>query len=371
MRILYFSRSYTTHDRRFLQAICESPHEVFFLRLESDQVLYEPRPLPEKVEEVAWDHGRGGVDDPADLLKLMPAFEAAVKRLRPSMIHAGPVGTCGFMAAMLRFHPFLLMSWGSDVLVDARRDALHRWLASYALSAADRFFCDSETVLREAAKLTPIGRERVLLFPWGVDVDLFRPGVDDSTIRERFGWQKRKVVLTTRAWEPTYRTELLLEAFLIAYKKDADLRLLMLSTGSLRPYVEQFICENHLQDVIHRPGQVLETELPAYLRAADAYVSAAAADGSSISLLQAMAVGVPPVVTDNPSNREWIDPEENGWLAEGTASAFASAIGAAVNLSAERRAEMVSRNVALVEQRAHWRRNVGILLKTYEDLAPS
>ncbi len=33
-RILYFSRSYTPHDHRFLSALAETPHTVAFLQLE-------------------------------------------------------------------------------------------------------------------------------------------------------------------------------------------------------------------------------------------------------------------------------------------------------------------------------------------------
>ena len=61
-----------------------------------------------------------------------------------------------------------------------------------------------------------------------------------------------------------------------------------------------------------------------WFRAADAYVSCAQSDGTSVSLLEAMATGLPAVATDIPSNREWVVDGQNGWLAtDASAEEFA------------------------------------------------
>ena len=60
-------------------------------------------------------------------------------------------------------------------------------------------------------------------------------------------------------------------------------------------------------------------------------LSASRSDGSSISLLEAMACGCPRWFPDIPGNREWVTPGENGWLfpldnAEALAAAILNAI---------------------------------------------
>ena len=45
----------------------------------------------------------------------MPAFEAVLESVKPDLVHAGPVQSCGLMTALTGFRPFVLMSWGSDV----------------------------------------------------------------------------------------------------------------------------------------------------------------------------------------------------------------------------------------------------------------
>jgi glycosyltransferase involved in cell wall biosynthesis len=56
--------------------------------------------------------------------------------------------------------------------------------------------------------------------------------------------------------------------------------------------------------------------MPDYLRSADIYVSTSLSDGTSVSLLEAMACGVFPIVTDIPGNRPWIAHGKNGFLFE-------------------------------------------------------
>jgi glycosyltransferase involved in cell wall biosynthesis len=79
------------------------------------------------------------------------------------------------------------------------------------------------------------------------------------------------------------------------------------------------------------PGRVPPDRLLALLSECDVYLSAVRTDGVSASLLEAMACGAWPVVTDNEANRLWIRPGETGDLvppgdAAGTARAILDAL---------------------------------------------
>ena len=98
--------------------------------------------------------------------------------------------------------------------------------------------------------------------------------------------------------------------------------------------------------------------------------SCAHSDGTSVSLLEAMASALPVLVTDISSNREWVAPGENGWLApSGDAGAVAAALVAAAALDGEARREMGLRNRRVVEARADWGVNGARLLEAYDALA--
>lgn len=369
MKILYFSRDYTTHDRRFLLKLAQSEHEVWFLRLENDGIPYEQRPLPAGIHTLNWPGGQCQAKMPERWIRLLPALEQVIESVKPDLVHAGPIQSCGFMVAVIGFHPFLVMSWGSDVLVDADRDDFWRWISRYTLERSDVLLCDCQAVRAKVKQIASYTDDQIVLFPWGIDLRQFYPGPDSLRLREIHGWQDCFVILSTRAWEPLYGIDILIEAFRKAYASNPKLRLVLLGTGSLAQEIRGKIAQYGLNKVIYCPGQMLHSMLPDIFRAADLYVSTAYSDGTSISLLEAMATELPVVVTDTPGNREWVSPRRNGWLVPaGNAEALADVLLEAARLRITARQQMGTVNRHIVEERANWDHNFLKLLEAYERL---
>ena len=369
MRVLYFSRDYTTHDRRFLGKLAESSHEVSFLRLEDDGLGYEERSLPERIERVAWSAGRRAVSTPESWWRLMPEFTAILERLQPDLVQAGPVQSCGFMTAIAGFHPLLLMSWGSDILVDSDRDDQWRWMTRYTLDHSDMLLCDCDAVRTRVQQILPYPDSRFVQFPWGINLQEFQPARSALPIRDCPGWQDAFIVLSTRSWERVYGIDVLLRGFAAAYAQQRNLRLVLLGGGSLEPEINGLIQSFQLEPAILRPGRASQADIPEYFRAADLYVSCSHSDGSSISLIEAMASGLPVLVTDGPGNREWVVPGENGWLApDGDADAVARTILHCLHLDVAARRRIAGANRRVAADRANWDRNFAKLLTAYGQL---
>ncbi|MBM3126965.1 MAG: hypothetical protein FJZ87_18165, partial [Chloroflexi bacterium] len=115
MKILYFSSGYCTHDHRFLKSISEGGHDVYFVRLEGNTRQVEDRPVPPAVNQVIWQ-GKRAPFRWRNLLKLTKDFRRLIREIQPDLIHAGPIQTCAFIAALSGFHPLLTMSWGFDLM---------------------------------------------------------------------------------------------------------------------------------------------------------------------------------------------------------------------------------------------------------------
>lgn len=362
MRVLYLTRSYTPHDHRFLAALAAAGQEISYLRVEAGGRPQESRPLPEAVTEIAWPN-LGRRLRWTDVPRLSRALRKVIEEVRPEVVQAGPVQSGAFLAAFGGAHPLVTMSWGWDLLLEARR-GLGRWSASYTLRRSDALVCDCRTV-REAAVGMGMPDERIVAFPWGVDLKHFSPG-EGGGLRASLGWDGACVLLSTRAWEPLYGIDVLLTAFARAAEKRPELRLLMLGDGSLRPRVEAEIHQAGLADRVELPGQVGYDELPAFYRAADVYVSASHVDGSSISLLEALACGLPALVSDIPGNQEWVEPLVNGWwFPDGDAAMLEEAIVRAVS---DRGVwpQLAQAARATAEERADWQANFPHLLRAYD-----
>lgn len=367
-RILYVSQGYCTHDRRFLERLAEMEHEIFVLPCAADSMQHD---LPRVGASIHWlPPLTPGELSPATRNWLAAArhFDRLVRKVAPDLIHAGPVQTGGFFAALSGFHPLLAMSWGSDVLLAPSETKALEQITKFTLRRADAAIADCETVRRRIAEFSSLPMDRIFTFPWGVELCKFRPKSSALELRSRLGWTGCKVVITARALEPDYGIRVLLGAIKTVLRQRGDVRVLMLGDGSLRKSVERFIRTNHFESRIHLAGRVPEEMLPDYFAEADLYASAAPCDGSSISLLEAMACGLPVVAPDNQGNREWITDDENGWLfPTRDAKALAGKLMLALRDDAAR-AVAGRANVKIVSERADWRHNSTKLSEAYERL---
>jgi glycosyltransferase involved in cell wall biosynthesis len=364
LRILYFTRDYTPHDHRFLSALAATPHEIFSLRLERRGMQREDRPLPPQVTQVAW---RGGARPLSvlDGVGLLPDLRRVLRELRPDVVHAGSIQTAALLTALSGFRPLVSMSWGSDLLKDAERNRRWRWATRHTLNHTTVLVGDCQAVADKAAAFG-FPRQRVVLFPWGVDLGRFQPGAEPE-LRDRLGWPEDAfLLLSNRSWEPLYGVDVVVRAFIQAARQEPRLRLLLLGGGSQSAHLRQILIQSGLMERVHFGGQISNADLPRYYRAADLYLSASHSDGSSVSLMEALGCGRAVLVSDIAGNLEWITPGEQGWLfADGDAAALERGMLRAAGLDAARLAQMGRAARALAEARADWSKNFPKLLDAY------
>jgi glycosyltransferase involved in cell wall biosynthesis len=363
MRILYFSRDYTPHDHRFLAAMAENDHEVYYLRLEQRGHQQEDRLLPPGIKPVKWAGGRKAFRV-KDIPRLLIDLRRVIREVKPDVVHAGPIQTAGLLAALSGFHPLVSMSWGSDLLLDADKTRWNRWATGKTLRHSDVMVGDCEAVKRKAVAFG-FPAERVVTFPWGVDLAHFSPG-EGGDLRARAGWEDAFVVLHTRSWEPLYGVDVFAKAFATAARERPELRLFLLGNGSLAGEIRQIFMGGGVMERVHFSGQVKYADLPKYYRTANLYVSASHSDGSSVSLMEALACGLPALASDIPGNREWVKPGEQGWLfPDGDAEALAEGIVRAIE-QRDGLAEIGRKSRKLAEERANWPENVKKLFVAYK-----
>jgi glycosyltransferase involved in cell wall biosynthesis len=108
-------------------------------------------------------------------------------------------------------------------------------------------------------------------------------------------------------------------------------------------------------------GQRPSAEIEQALAGADVYASVATSDGASVALLEAMALGPIPVVSDIPANTAWITDGVNGILTRIEPAAVADAIERALALDA---AEVRRANLELVKERGDLQSNLSALERT-------
>jgi glycosyltransferase involved in cell wall biosynthesis len=357
MRILYFSRDYTSHDYRFLTSLAKTEHKIYYLRLETNKRVYEDRPLPHEIEQVPWVGGGRPVTI-KDGYRLLSDLKRVIHQIKPDLIQAGPIQRSAFLVALTGFHPLVSMSWGYDLLHDANINPFWRWATRYTLKHSDAMVGDCD-IIRSLAISYGMSNDRIVTFPWGIDLNHFSLRAVERPNLQTFN------LLSTRGWEPIYGVDVIAHAFVIAAKQRPELSLTLLGNGSQAAQIRQILLLGGVYHRVEFPGHVRYSDLPNYYRNADIYISASHSDGTSISLLEALACGTPPIVSDIPGNQEWIVPGLNGWLfSDGDPMDLASIIMAAMD-KRQNLPELRKKVRLLAEARADWDRNFPMLEKAY------
>jgi glycosyltransferase involved in cell wall biosynthesis len=363
MRLLYFTDNNSVHNRRFLKKLASSGHEVFYLSLAGTPAEgWAPR----EVQIVSATKSFARNTPPKAFESFVPEFGSIVKELRPDLVQAGAIQSCAYIAARAGVHPLLAMSWGSDILVDAERDREWKDATVTALNGADGLFCDCDTVRERARLISPGVVKDVVQFPWGLERGIFSPQGE----RVELPWPRNHpVFISTRAWEPGYGFEVLLEAFAMALTRMPELRLLLIGHGSRESEVRNFVENRAVAGRILICTDTAGIDMSKYFRSANAYISCTPSDGSSISLLEAMATGLPSIVADNPSNREWLSEGVNGWFGKiGSRDSYAEKILEVAALSPMSRESAARLSMDTVRERADWDKNFPLLLQAYDKL---
>ena len=187
-------------------------------------------------------------------------------------------------------------------------------------------------------------------------------------MRLRLDYEEDLLIIHTRSWEPRYGVDIALEGFWRAYQQEPNLRMFMFGGGSQEAMVKSFIKEKGLDDRIHLMGFSQNESLAYYYQAADIFLSASHIDGSSVALMEAMACACPPLVSDIPANLEWVTNGKQGWVfRDGDAGDLAAHI-LYIARNRDKTIAMGKNARKKAEQKADWKKNTQILLKTYQDI---
>jgi glycosyltransferase involved in cell wall biosynthesis len=359
MKIIYFSFDYGPHDHRFLAALAETEHQVYYVRLQRGPRQTEDRPVPEKIEQILWAGGQS-VFRWQDVPKYVLGLRSIIHRIKPDLIHAGPIQTCAFIAVLTGFRPILTMSWGFDLMKDVHRGWWWKQITRYVLRNTNFFTSDAD-VTRDTAVQYGMNPERTIVFPWGVDLDHFSP---PSVVRRPSS--SGFTLFCNRSWEPNYGVDVLARAFAKVAAQRPDVCLLLLNDGSQGHILRQILNSGGVIERVTFAGQISQRDLPRYYHMADLYISPSHVDGSSVSLMEALACGLPCLVSDIPANKEWVFEGQNGWLfPDGDVDALVAKILAAIE-NRNSLYEIGKNSRAVAEDRADWKKNFGKLLIAYE-----
>jgi len=290
MKIFCIGAAISIHNKRWAEWFSGRGHEVNFL---SD--------TPGEIENV-----RLYMVNLRNKLLFMPnvlRIRKIARRIAPDVIVGHYVYGYGLFAALAGVHPLVVSAWGSDVLIRPKESLPKRIAVSYVLRKADLVHTVANHLARECIKLGA-DPENTITLPYTPNPEEFNLNIEPAL-------KEKNTVISTRALEPTYDVETLIRAAPAVVEKIQDVKFIITGSGPQKDSLEKLAKSLHINNIKFVGGV---KNMPGMLASADVYVSTSLSDGTSISLLEAMACGAFPVVTNIEANRPWIKNGESGFL---------------------------------------------------------
>jgi glycosyltransferase involved in cell wall biosynthesis len=282
--------SNSPHLHRYLNAIYHNVGEIIFITNTHSSV---PLPYNIKVHIVSFR-----------LLNLQTPFIIAqiLKNYPNHVIHIHQANSYAYhtlLAVKLTRlkYKIILTAWGSDVLILPHKNILFKWLVKFNLQNSNIVTADAKYVVHKIKQLVP-----------AIDAHYINLGLDNIGQQTAI-YNKQNIILSNRLHKSLYNIDKIILAF-AKLPTTYNYTLVIAGGGDDTSKLKKLVVDKQIANVVF-VGMLNYKELVLWYLKAKIFISIPNSDATSQSLLEAMAYGCYPIVSNLPANREWIN-ENNG-----------------------------------------------------------
>ena len=298
MKICFIADVKSIHSRRWIKPLITNEHEIYVINYRrgasaipgiTEYIDLSSWYQPPKIRFLVWGVWVRGY----------------LRNIQPQIVHAHQLLGAGWIGALAGYHPYVLSGWGSDLLVEPSKSAFRRFLLRSVLSRTDHLTVPSKIML-DAAKALGFPADQVHFIPWGVDPSVFKPiQANKSVLRKKFGLDPNSpVLLSPRRIHPICNIDILIGALpeVLYFHPNTQLALIQYNPDpsyleSLKGLIKELDLQKH---VVWLPTQRNEEDIANLYRMTDVVISIPASEGYGASVYEAIATGVPTVISDVP-----------------------------------------------------------------------
>ena len=254
------------------------------------------------------------------------------RSLHPEFVWCGNLKPAGYPARWVRQRagtPYGILFYGTDLLLlqrQIRRSAVKRRTvraligSAAVLVAISRWTRDLSLAVLDELGLGS-GKLDLRIVPLGTDPLRFRPGIDPSTVRSRYGLDERRWLLSVARLTPHKGIDTGLRVLSRLRERYPDLGYAVVGSGdqlsSLKDMAERLGVTDRVRFLTSLP----DGDLPAVYNCAEVYLGLSrltdqAAEGFGISLVEASASGVPVLAGRSGGVPEAVRDGETGLLVD-------------------------------------------------------
>lgn len=235
---------------------------------------------------------KGGSLNKINYLRVLPTLKKIIKEHQPDLVHSHFCSSYGSIGALLKFHPYIVSVWGSDIYDFPKHNPFFKRVVKFTLKRADMILSTSNVMAKETSKYT---KKKIEVTPFGVDTSVFKK---QSVEKE----EDEIIIGTIKKLDYKYGIDTLIDSFdeLIKRNPTKNLKLEIVGIGPDEKKLKELVVQKHLTDHIRFIGFIPNTEVPKYLNRFDVYVALSRLDSESfgVAIVEAMACETPVVVSN-------------------------------------------------------------------------
>lgn len=211
------------------------------------------------------------------------------------------------------------------------------FLDRIAVKFTDRVVAVGEPLREYLINTVKLPARKVITIKNGIDTARFKPSPDTRTaVRHEFGYEASDVVIAMVArLAPVKNHKLLIDTFGSLAGKYPQARLLIIGDGPLRGELESHVAQLLLQNRVTFTGDRPDVER--LLTGAEIATLCSQSEGISLTLLEAMATGLPVVATNVGGNPTIISEGQDGHLVDQNVQSYSAALGRLIESESIRR----------------------------------
>lgn len=235
-----------------------------------------------------------------------------IRKVNPDLVHAQSIALAAYalMIKVMLKKPYVVYGRGSDIYLSSRFYSL---LSRLTLMNAGAVIAQTNNM---KGAMQEICERDIFVIPNGVNMDRFsRLSREES--RSKLNIKGSDIILLFVGGLRSIKgVRYLVESMSIIKQESGNVRLLIIGDGKERQDLEKLATKLNLNECIHFVRQVPNEVIPEYMISSDLFILPSLSEGFPVTVLEAMAAGLPIVITRVGGMPEIVREGENGFLVE-------------------------------------------------------
>ena len=208
MKICYLANAQSIHTYRWVQYFAQRGHQVSLVSLKEPKFDYGKVEV-KVIKKIR--HKSGAISHLMNFLPVFFQIKKILKKNNPNILHVISVAGEGWLGTIAGFHPLVITTGGTDVLINPKEFKGYEILTRRTLKKADLITCDGENGKTAMIDLGA-NPKKIKIIHFGVEIDKFKPGMKDENLKKELFGEGGKIILSTKPLRRECSVETLIKA---------------------------------------------------------------------------------------------------------------------------------------------------------------